>query len=105
MAQLDRAFGYEPEGRGFESLQAYLKRLRLILGSFCYAEGSHPRRGFFPPFRLDIWSTQNGVLLQAYLKNLGESLDFRILAWGIRIPIVSRTLETKGVLPLTKPDI
>ena len=27
VAQLDRAFGYEPKGRGFESLQARIKEL------------------------------------------------------------------------------
>ena len=31
MAQLDRAFGYGPEGRGFESLRACQKRNNLCL--------------------------------------------------------------------------
>ena len=29
VAQLDRVFGYEPKGRGFESLQPYQKRKHL----------------------------------------------------------------------------
>ncbi len=32
VAQLDRVSGYEPEGRGFESLPAYQK----YRGNFCY---------------------------------------------------------------------
>ena len=33
VAQLDRAFGYEPKGRGFESLQAQFN-LKLSFESF-----------------------------------------------------------------------
>ena len=48
VAQLDRVFGYEPKGRGFESLQA---RFKLHLRSFLF--GIQPRkfakqiRGFY----------------------------------------------------------
>ena len=36
VAQLDRVFGYEPKGRGFESLLAYQKnrQVRLVLVDF-----------------------------------------------------------------------
>ena len=36
MAQLDRAFGYEPEGRGFESLRAYLRKTQVTTWVFLF---------------------------------------------------------------------
>ena len=43
LAQLDRASGYGPEGRGFESLTAYQKLLKSkISGAFCFASGNLP---------------------------------------------------------------
>ena len=40
VAQLDRAFGYEPKGRGFESLQAQIKNsLRRVF--LCYSFGTN----------------------------------------------------------------
>ena len=48
MAQLDRAFGYGPEGRGFESLRARQAKTDRIAVRFCLAyfrpEGSNPER-------------------------------------------------------------
>ena len=38
VAQLDRVFGYEPKGRGFESLQARHIGAKLALLRFFYAE-------------------------------------------------------------------
>ena len=39
VAQLDRVFGYEPKGRGFESLQPYQKRSSKDDLFFFYPEG------------------------------------------------------------------
>ena len=36
VAQLDRVFGYEPKGRGFESLQPYQKA-SVKADAFCFA--------------------------------------------------------------------
>ena len=47
VAQLDRAFGYEPKGRGFESLQAHFKT---------------PFREFFIGFSPPSLLPQTGVL-------------------------------------------
>ena len=49
LAQLDRVFGYEPKGQGFESLAARQKRsdTLVLLLFFCYAvilEDSNPER-------------------------------------------------------------
>ena len=38
VAQLDRVFGYEPKGRGFESLQARQKASALADAFFMFAE-------------------------------------------------------------------
>ncbi len=39
VAQLDRVFGYEPKGRGFESLQPYQKCARRTLAPDLYVIG------------------------------------------------------------------
>ena len=36
VAQLDRVFGYEPKGRGFESLQPYQKQKDCLWQSYCF---------------------------------------------------------------------
>ena len=37
VAQLDRVFGYEPKGRGFESLQARIKEeMTFVISSFIF---------------------------------------------------------------------
>ena len=42
LAQLDRAFGYGPKGRGFESSNARLTERSREFPAFCYAQ-NHPR--------------------------------------------------------------
>ena len=47
VAQLDRVFGYEPKGQGFESLQARQRKASKLLKfrGFCYADaGKAPRK-------------------------------------------------------------
>ncbi len=50
VAQLDRAFGYEPKGREFESLRAYLER---------------GQKNFYP---LSIWKGLNNKTVTNWLK-------------------------------------
>ena len=51
IAQLDRVFGYEPKGRGFESLWATIRinlsRTCLEVGVFLYDEAELPYAGDF----------------------------------------------------------
>ena len=53
VAQLDRVFGYEPKGQGFESLQArQRKALKLLrFRGFCCARLSDPMKRGIPPAR------------------------------------------------------
>ena len=53
VAQLDRAFGYEPKGRGFESLQARIKELSS--------------EGFFIRIRTCLFLQNNGCILMSGL--------------------------------------
>ena len=47
LAQLDRAFGYGPKGRGFESSNArYFVRLRTLV----FGVAGKPLKWAFPPF-------------------------------------------------------
>ena len=44
LAQLDRVFGYEPKGQGFESLAARQKNAPNRVRSLCYPKGTRTRR-------------------------------------------------------------
>ena len=53
VAQLDRVFGYEPKGRGFESLLAYQQHEHILFrfGSIVFVFLYFPRRSTRPKLR------------------------------------------------------
>src|SRR2546427_589474 len=60
VAQLDRASGFEPEGREFESLRARHSKPSPIIHLRCYFEGTL-RTPVSTPERTRFWSVESGT--------------------------------------------
>ena len=67
LAQLDRVFGYEPKGRGFESLTACQKKHLLLQVLFCYPGENFSEEKFPPgPLSKDLKQGSGLLLTQSF---------------------------------------
>ena len=67
VAQLDRVFGYEPKGRGFESLQPYQKRKTPAPSRMIFLFWVPPPKGRPPPSGdRNVWREVNSALRRGF---------------------------------------
>ncbi len=83
LAQLDRASGYGPEGRGFESLTAYQKpRETWFLVAFVFPSSSHKSRHAGEAISGDDMKYEDPQM-EAYWNSLPAEIQAQINASGI----------------------
>ena len=83
LAQLDRASGYGPEGRGFESLTAYQKpRETWFLVAFVFPSSSHKSRHAGEAISGDDMKYEDPQM-EAYWNSMPAEIQAQINASGI----------------------
>ena len=75
VAQLDRASGYEPEGREFESLRARQFKATLMRGFFICAP-RNSRLLFAPSSILRIWPNLTATRVRLEVSSCGDRFHF-----------------------------
>ncbi len=101
VAQLDRVFGYEPKGRGFESLQA---RHLLPSRKYFYMEVFSPF-GFSPLAKRRVSCLLLGRVSRRAIKKVSFVEAFFIMPVRDATASLLPSRKTQGVLPFARQSV